>query len=40
MKLSLFPLRTVLFPGMTLPLQIFEPRYLEMIGQCVAQRQP
>jgi Lon protease-like protein len=39
-KLSLFPLRTVLFPGMTLPLQIFEPPYLEMIGQCMAQQQP
>jgi Lon protease-like protein len=28
-------LHTVLFPGMTLPLQIFEPRYLEMIGECL-----
>ena len=40
MKLALFPLHTVLFPGMTLPLQIFEPRYLEMIGQCLTQSQP
>lgn len=28
--LPLFPLGTVLFPGMRLPLQLFEPRYLEM----------
>jgi Lon protease-like protein len=34
MRLALFPLRTVLFPGMSLPLQIFEPRYLAMIREC------
>lgn len=28
--LPLFPLGTVLFPGMQLPLQLFEPRYLQM----------
>jgi len=35
MKLDLFPLNTVLFPAMRLPLHIFEPRYLEMIAECV-----
>ena len=35
MQLDLFPLNTVLFPGMRLPLHIFEPRYLEMIAECV-----
>jgi len=30
-SLPLFPLNTVLFPGMTLPLHIFEPRYRVMI---------
>ncbi|MBI2765118.1 MAG: LON peptidase substrate-binding domain-containing protein [Chloroflexi bacterium] len=30
MELPLFPLRTVLFPGMELPLQIFEDRYKAM----------
>jgi hypothetical protein len=30
--LPLFPLHTVLFPGGSLPLQIFEVRYLDMIG--------
>ena len=32
--LPLFPLRAVLFSGGRLPLQIFEPRYLDMIGRC------
>jgi Lon protease-like protein len=36
--LPLFPLDVVLFPGTTLPLHIFEPRYKEMIGECLAQR--
>ena len=35
MQLDLFPLNTVLFPAMRLPLHIFEPRYLEMIAECV-----
>ncbi|MGE5594507.1 MAG: LON peptidase substrate-binding domain-containing protein [Hyphomicrobiales bacterium] len=33
MELPLFPLRTVLFPGMALPLQIFEERYRTMVGE-------
>ena len=32
--LPLFPLGTVLFPGALLPLQLFELRYLQMIGDC------
>ena len=32
--LPLFPLGTVLFPGGRLPLQIFEVRYLDMVGRC------
>lgn len=32
--LPLFPLQTVLYPGGALPLQIFEVRYLDMIGRC------
>ena len=35
MSLALFPLNTVLFPGCTLDLQIFEARYLDMIGRCM-----
>ncbi len=34
-ELPLFPLKTVLFPGGILPLQIFEPRYLDMISTCL-----
>jgi len=33
--IPLFPLHTVLFPGGTLPLRIFEPRYLDMVSQCM-----
>jgi Lon protease-like protein len=33
--LPLFPLEVVLFPGNPLPLHIFEPRYKEMIGECI-----
>lgn len=36
MKIPLFPLDVVLFPGAPLPLHIFEPRYREMIAECVA----
>ena len=31
----LFPLNTVLFPGGVLPLRIFEPRYLDMVSDCL-----
>ena len=37
MKLPLFPLNTVLFPGCVLDLQIFEARYLDMISRCMKQ---
>jgi Lon protease-like protein len=40
LQLPLFPLRTVLFPGGLLPLQIFEPRYLDMIGRCHRAGEP
>jgi Lon protease-like protein len=33
--LRLFPLNAVLFPGQLLPLHIFEPRYRQMIGECI-----
>ncbi|MEA2640243.1 MAG: uncharacterized protein QOF51_1637 [Chloroflexota bacterium] len=39
-EIPLFPLNTVLFPGMPLPLHIFEPRYREMIGACVREERP
>lgn len=33
--LPLFPLRTVLFPQGPLPLRVFEPRYLDMVSNCM-----
>jgi Lon protease-like protein len=38
--LPLFPLDVVLLPGTPLPLHIFEPRYKEMIGECLANSAP
>ncbi len=35
MKVPLFPLNTVLFPGGPLPLRIFEARYVDMVSRCV-----
>ncbi|HLV16441.1 MAG TPA: LON peptidase substrate-binding domain-containing protein [Pseudomonas sp.] len=35
MTLPLFPLDTVLFPGCNLDLQLFEPRYLDMLSGCL-----
>lgn len=34
MKLPLFPLQTVFFPGEQVPLHIFEDRYKELINDC------
>lgn len=39
-ELPLFPLNVVLFPGMPLPLHIFEERYKKMIGDCIDAQQP
>jgi Lon protease-like protein len=36
-RLPLFPLNVVLFPGMLLPLHVFEPRYQQMIRRCLAE---
>lgn len=38
--LPLFPLEVVLLPGTPLPLHIFEPRYKEMIRECIAAEAP
>ncbi|MDE0021916.1 MAG: LON peptidase substrate-binding domain-containing protein [Candidatus Poribacteria bacterium] len=38
--MSIFPLNTVLYPGMALPLHIFEERYISMIGECLSKKQP
>jgi len=36
----MFPLGGPLLPGSVLPLQIFEPRYLEMIDRCLVSTEP
>ncbi len=40
MDVPLFPLNSVLFPGATLPLHIFEARYKEMIRRCLEENIP
>jgi Lon protease-like protein len=39
-ELPLFPLNVVLFPGMVLPLHIFESRYRQMITECLQTDKP
>jgi Lon protease-like protein len=38
--LPLFPLDVVLLPGTPIPLHVFEPRYREMIGECLERKLP
>ena len=39
-EIPLFPLKTVLLPANTLGLKIFEPRYLDMIANCMRENSP
>lgn len=39
-ELPLFPLHTVLFPGIPFQLHIFEERYKQMIARCLDERLP
>lgn len=39
-EIPLFPLKSVLFPGMPIALHIFEDRYKEMIQYCIDNQQP
>src|SRR5918999_5876293 len=40
MRIPIFPLNLVLFPGQTLPLHIFEERYKQMLQRCLRERIP
>lgn len=40
MEIPLFPLHTVLFPQGLLPLRIFEPRYVDMVSDCLRSAGP
>src|SRR5215472_14948411 len=37
-RIALFPLNVVLFPGAPLPLHIFEPRYRQMVNDCLEEK--
>ena len=39
-ELPLFPLHSVLCPGVALPLHIFEERYRLMVGRCIERSEP
>jgi Lon protease-like protein len=40
MRLPLFPLSLVLFPGQSIPLHIFEERYKAMLKRCLSEQIP
>lgn len=40
MRIALFPLNTVLFPGGVLPLRVFEARYMDMVRDCMRESLP
>ena len=37
MQLPLFPLGAILLPGGRMPLRVFEPRYVDLVGDCMKQ---
>lgn len=39
-RLRLFPLNAVLFPGATLNVHVFEPRYKRMVSECLELKEP
>jgi uncharacterized protein len=39
-RLAMFPLQSAFLPGEDLPLQIFEPRYAEMVRDCMRDNSP
>jgi Lon protease-like protein len=39
-SIPIFPLQTVLYPGMLLPLKIFEVRYMDMAKECLKHGTP
>jgi len=38
--MAMFPLQSALLPGEELPLQIFEPRYTELVRDCIRDKDP
>jgi uncharacterized protein len=39
-EMPLFPLHSVLFPGIALPLHVFEQRYRDLVARCVEEAEP
>lgn len=39
-EIAIFPLNVVVFPGMPMPLHIFEERYKVMINECIEEKRP
>lgn len=39
-RLALFPLNVVLLPGADMPLHIFEPRYRQLVRECLESKTP
>ena len=40
LRIPIFPLNTILFPGGLLPLRVFEARYMDMTRDCLKNEQP
>jgi Lon protease-like protein len=40
LRIPIFPLNTVLFPGGLLPLRVFEARYMDMTRDCLKREEP
>ncbi|HEY6240485.1 MAG TPA: LON peptidase substrate-binding domain-containing protein [Burkholderiales bacterium] len=40
LRVPIFPLNTVLFPGGLLPLRVFEARYMDMTRECLKHDEP
>ncbi len=40
LQIPLFPLNTVLYPGLPMRLHIFEPRYRQMVAECLQTASP
>jgi Lon protease-like protein len=39
-RLRMFPLNAVLFPGAVLNLHVFEPRYRQLVAECLSAKEP
>src|SRR6202020_2829355 len=39
-RLAMFPLQSAFLPGEDLPLQVFEPRYAELVRDCMRDNNP